>query len=126
MKKIIATENAPQAIGSYSQAVACGNFLFTSGQLGLDPKTGNFVEGGVTEQTEQVIRNLKAVLEKAGFSLENVVKTTCFLADMNDFAAMNEVYRKHFTGDYPARSAVAIKTLPKNGLVEIEAICCKD
>lgn len=126
MKKIIATENAPQAIGPYSQAVACGNFLFTSGQLGLDPKTGNFVEGGVTEQTEQVIRNLKAVLEKAGFSLENVVKTTCFLADMNDFAAMNEVYRKHFTGDYPTRSAVAIKTLPKNGLVEIEAICCKD
>lgn len=126
MKKIIATENAPQAIGPYSQAVACGNFLFTSGQLGLDPKTGNFVEGDVTEQTEQVIRNLKAVLEKAGFSLENVVKTTCFLADMNDFAAMNEVYRKHFTGDYPARSAVAIKTLPKNGLVEIEAICCKD
>lgn len=126
MKKIIATENAPQAIGPYSQAVACGNFLFTSGQLGLDPKTGNFVEGGVTEQTEQVIRNLKAVLEKAGFSLQNVVKTTCFLADMNDFAAMNEVYRKHFTGDYPARSAVAIKTLPKNGLVEIEAICCKD
>ena len=126
MKKIIATVNAPQAIGPYSQAVACGNFLFTSGQLGLDPKTGNFVEGGVTEQTEQVIRNLKAVLEKAGFSLENVVKTTCFLADMNDFAAMNEVYRKHFTGDYPARSAVAIKTLPKNGLVEIEAICCKD
>ena len=126
MKKIIATENAPQAIGPYSQAVACGNFLFTSGQLGLDPKTGNFVEGGVTEQTEQVIRNLKAVLEKAGFSLENVVKTICFLADMNDFAAMNEVYRKHFTGDYPARSAVAIKTLPKNGLVEIEAICCKD
>ena len=126
MKKIIATENAPQAIGPYSQAVACGNVLFTSGQLGLDPKTGNFVEGGVTEQTEQVIRNLKAVLEKAGFSLENVVKTTCFLADMNDFAAMNEVYRKHFTGDYPARSAVAIKTLPKNGLVEIEAICCKD
>lgn len=126
MKKIIVTENAPQAIGPYSQAVACGNFLFTSGQLGLDPKTGNFVEGGVTEQTEQVIRNLKAVLEKAGFSLENVVKTTCFLADMNDFAAMNEVYRKHFTGDYPARSAVAIKTLPKNGLVEIEAICCKD
>lgn len=126
MKKIIATENAPQAIGPYSQAVACGNFLFTSGQLGLDPKTGNFVEGGVTEQTEQVIRNLKAVLEKAGFSLENVVKTTCFLADMNDFAAMNEVYRKHFTSNYPARSAVAIKTLPKNGLVEIEAICCKD
>ena len=126
MKKIIATENAPQAIGPYSQAVACGNFLFTSGQLGLDPKTGNFVDGGVTEQTEQVIRNLKAVLEKASFSLENVVKTTCFLADMNDFAAMNEVYRKHFTGDYPARSAVAIKTLPKNGLVEIEAICCKD
>lgn len=126
MKKIIATENAPQAIGPYSQAVACGNFLFTSGQLGLDPKTGNFVEGGVTEQTEQVIRNLKAVLENAGFSLENVVKTTCFLADMNDFAAMNEVYRKHFTGDYPARSAVAIKTLPKNGLVEIEAICYKD
>lgn len=126
MKKIIATENAPQAIGPYSQAVACGNFLFTSGQLGLDPKTGNFVEGGVTEQTEQVIRNLKAVLEKAGFSLENVVKTTCFLVDMNDFAAMNEVYRKHFTGDYPARSAVAIKTLPKNGLVEIEAICYKD
>ena len=125
MKKIIATENAPQAIGPYSQAVACGNFLFTSGQLGLDPKTGNFVEGGVTEQTEQVIRNLKAVLEKAGFSLENVVKTTCFLADMNDFAAMNEVYAEFFTEPYPARAAFQAAGIPKGALVEIECVAVK-
>lgn len=126
MKKIIATEKAPKAIGPYSQAVACGNFLFTSGQLGLDPATGDFAKGGVTEQTEQVISNLKAVIEKAGFTLNDVVKATCFLADIHDFAAMNEVYKKYFTGDFPARSAFAIKSLPKGGLVEIEAICYKD
>ncbi len=125
MKNVIATEKAPQAIGPYSQAIACNGLLITSGQLGLDPATGDFVPGGVKEQTEQVFKNIKAILDEAGYSMDNIIKTTCFLADMNDFAAMNEVYAKHFSGAFPARSAVAVKTLPKNGLVEIEVICCK-
>ncbi len=125
MKKVINTNNAPAAIGPYSQAIEFGDMLITSGQLGLDPHTGNFVEGGITEQTEQVFKNLKAILNEAGYSMNDIVKTTCFLADMADFAAMNEVYAKHFEGDFPARSAVAVKTLPKNGLVEIEVICKK-
>ena len=120
MKKVISTTNAPAAIGPYSQAVEFDNMLITSGQLGLDPKTGAFVEGGVTEQTEQVFRNLKA-----GYTFDHVIKTTCFLADMADFAAMNAVYEKHFSGAFPARSAVAVKTLPKNGLIEIEVIARK-
>ena len=126
MKKVIATNNAPAAIGPYSQAVQVGNMLFASGQLGLDPATGNFVEGGVKEQTEQAFKNIHAILAEAGLTIDNVVKTTVFLADMADFAVMNEVYAQLFTGTFPARSAVAVKTLPKNGLVEIEIIAVKD
>lgn len=122
MKKIIATKNAPAAIGSYSQAVQAGNMLFASGQLGLDPATGQFPEGGVKEQTAQAFKNVKAILTEAGLTMDNVVKTTVFLADMGDFAAMNEVYAAQFEGTFPARSAVAVKTLPKNALVEVEVI----
>lgn len=125
MKRVINTPNAPAAIGPYSQAIECGNLLITSGQLGLDPATGNFVSEDVAEQTEQALRNVKAILVEAGYSMDNVIKTTCFLSDMSNFAAMNAVYEKHFSGAFPARSAVAVKTLPKNGLVEIEVICCK-
>ncbi len=120
MEKIY-TKNAPEAIGPYSQAQKVGNFVFTSGQIPIDPATGNIEAEGITAQTEQVCRNLSAVLEAAGTSLTNVVKTTCFLADMMDFAAFNEVYAKYFTGK-PARSCVAVKTLPKNVLCEVEAI----
>ena len=126
MKKVIATNNAPAAIGPYSQAIQAGNMLFASGQLGLDPSTGNFVEGGVKEQTEQAFKNIHAILAEAGLTIDNVVKTTVFLADIADFAVMNEVYAQQFTGTFPARSAVAVKTLPKNGLVEIEIIAIKD
>lgn len=122
MKKVIATKNAPAAIGPYSQAVQVGNMLFASGQLGLDPATGNFAEGGVKEQTVQAFKNVHAIL----VSINDVVKTTVFLADMSDFAAMNEVYASQFEGTFPARSAVAVKTLPKNGLVEIEVIAVKE
>ena len=122
MKKIIATKNAPAAIGPYSQAVQAGNMLFASGQLGLDPATGQFPEGGVKEQTAQAFKNVKAILTEAGLTMDNVVKTTVFLADMGDFAAMNEVYAAQFEGTVPARSAVAVKTLPKNALVEVEVI----
>ncbi len=125
MKKVISTEKAPAAIGPYSQAIEVGNFLFASGQLGLDPATGDFAQGGVQAQTEQAFQNVKAILEKAGYGLENVVKTTVYLSDMADFAAVNEIYAKQFSGDFPARSAVAVKTLPKNGLVEIEVIAAK-
>ena len=122
MKKIIATKNAPAAIGPYSQAVQAGNMLFASGQLGLDPATGQFPEGGVKEQTAQAVKSVKAILTEAGLTMDNVVKTTVFLADMGDFAAMNEVYAAQFEGTFPARSAVAVKTLPKNALVEVEVI----
>ena len=126
MKEIVSTEKAPAAIGPYSQAVQVKNLLFVSGQLGIDLASANFVEGGVKEQTEQAFRNVKAILEQAGYSMGNIVKTTVFLADMSDFAVMNEVYSKQFEGLFPARSAVAVKTLPKNGLVEIEVIAVKD
>ena len=119
--KIVQTSSAPAAIGPYSQGIVSGNFLFTSGQIPISVGTGEVTGSNVTEQTEQVIKNLTAVLKAAGLSLANVVKTTCFLADMNDFAAFNEVYAKHFTGK-PARSTVAVKQLPKNALVEIEVI----
>ncbi len=125
MKKVIATTKAPAAIGPYNQAIQVGNMLFASGQLGLDPATGNFPEGGVKEQTIQSFQNVKAILEEAGFSINDVVKTTVYLADMADFAAMNEIYASQFEGDFPARSAVAIKTLPKNALVEVEVIAVK-
>lgn len=125
MKKVIVTTKAPAAIGPYNQAIQVGNMLFASGQLGLDPATGNFPEGGVKEQTIQSFQNVKAILEEAGFSINDVVKTTVFLADMADFAAMNEIYASQFEGDFPARSAVAVKTLPKNALVEVEVIAVK-
>ena len=121
--KALQTEKAPAAIGPYSQAIDSGaGLVFVSGQLPIDPSTGAFPEGGVKEQTRQSLTNAKAILEAAGLSLKNVVKTTVFLADMADFAAMNEVYAQFFTAPYPARSAVAVKTLPKGALVEIECI----
>lgn len=117
----IHTDNAPAAIGPYSQAVKVGDFIFTSGQIALVPESGNVEAEGIVAQTEQVMKNLSAVLSAAGSSMEKAVKTTCFLADMNDFAAFNEVYGKYFTSK-PARSCVAVKTLPKNVLVEVEVI----
>ena len=120
MEKIY-TKNAPEAIGPYSQAMVTGNLVFTSGQIAINPESGNVEAEGITAQTEQVCKNLSAVLTAAGSSLENVVKTTCFLADMNDFAAFNAVYGTYFTNK-PARSCVAAKTLPKGVLVEVEAI----
>ncbi len=125
MKKVISTQAAPAAIGPYSQAILVDKTLYASGQLGIDPQTGDFVAGGITEQTEQVFRNIRAILEEAGMSMSDVVKTTCFLADMSDFAAMNAVYANQFEGAFPARSAVAVRTLPKNGLVEIEILAIK-
>lgn len=125
MKKVINTANAPAAIGPYSQAILVDNTLYASGQLGIDPKTGDFIAGGIKEQTEQVFRNIRAILEEAGMSMSDVVKTTCFLDDMANFAAMNEVYATQFEGTFPARSAVAVRTLPKNGLVEIEVLAIK-
>lgn len=125
MKKVINTTQAPAAIGPYSQAVLVDKALYASGQLGIDPATGDFVPGGVSEQTEQVFRNIRAILAEAGMEMSDVVKTTCFLADMGDFAAMNEVYARQFEGSFPARSAVAVRTLPKNGLVEIEVLAIK-
>ena len=119
--KIVQTSAAPAAIGPYSQAFISGNLVFTSGQIPLSVGTGDVVGSSAAEQAEQVIKNLSAVLAAAGSSLAKVVKTTCFLADMNDFAAFNEVYAKHFTGK-PARSTVAVKQLPKSVLVEIEAV----
>ena len=120
--KVISTKKAPAAIGPYSQAIQVGNLLYTSGQIPIDPATGVFVEGGIKEQTRQSLMNVKAVLEEAGLEMGNVVKTTVFLADMNDFADMNSVYAEFFTEPYPARSAVAVKTLPKGALVEIEVV----
>lgn len=118
----ISTTNAPAAIGPYSQAISVGGLVFVSGQLPIDPATGAFAEGGIKELTRQSLINMKAILEEAGTSMANVVKTTVFLADMNDFAAMNEVYAEFFAAPFPARSAVAVKTLPKGALVEIECI----
>jgi len=125
VREIVATETAPQAIGPYSQAVNLGDFVFTSGQIPIDPKTGVFVEGGIVEQTEQVLRNLAEVLRAAGTSLEAVVKTTVFLADMNDFAAMNEVYGRYFSNEPPARSTVQAARLPRDARVEIDVIAVK-
>ena len=126
MKQRINTNNAPAAIGPYSQAIDSGTgLIFVSGQLPIDPATGAFPEGGVKEQTRQSLTNAKAILEAAGLSLANVVKTTVFLADMGDFSAMNEVYAEFFAEPFPARSAVAVKTLPKNALVEVECIAAR-
>ena len=122
MKEIVSTENAPGAIGPYSQAIKANGMLFCSGQIPIDPATGEFVEGGVAEQTEQVFKNLVAVLNAGGTSLEGVVKTTVFLADMNDFAAMNEVYARFFSDNKPARATVQAARLPRDARVEIECI----
>ncbi len=122
MKEIISTENAPGAIGPYSQAIKTGNMVFCSGQIPIDPKTGDFVSNDVAEQTEQVLINLKAVLVAAGADLNDVVKTTVFLADMSEFAAMNEVYGKHFVDNKPARATVQAAKLPRDARVEIDCI----
>lgn len=119
--KFISTTNAPGAIGPYSQAVCVNGIIYTSGQIPINPESGNVDGKDISAQTEQSCKNVKAILEAAGTSLDRVIKTTCFLSDMGDFAAFNEVYAKYFTGK-PARSCVAVKTLPKNVLVEIEAI----
>ncbi len=121
MLKKVYTSNAPEAIGPYSQAIICGNMLFTSGQIPINPATGNVEAEGITDQATQVMKNLAAVLAEAGTSFDKVVKTTCFLSDMGDFAAFNAVYAEYFTSK-PARSCVAVKTLPKNVLVEVEVI----
>ncbi len=120
--KVLHTEKAPAAVGPYSQAIEVNGFVFCSGQLPIDPATGAFVEGGVKEQTYQSITNAKAVLAAASLDLSNVVKTTVYLSDMDNFAAMNEIYAQFFSEPFPARSAVAVKTLPKNALVEVECI----
>ena len=122
MKVKVQTENAPAAIGPYSQAIKANGFVFLSGQIPIDPKTGQFVDGGIREQTEQVLKNLSAVLQASGSSLDQVVKTTVFLADMQDFASMNEVYGTFFRENPPARATVAAAGLPRNARVEIEAI----
>lgn len=122
MRKIVATDKAPAAIGPYAQANIIGNLVITSGQIPIDPATGNLVEGDIEVQTRQVFANLKAVLEAAGSSLDKIVKTTCFMDNMNDFAKMNEVYASFFSGDYPSRSAVEVAKLPKGALIEIEVI----
>jgi len=122
MKQSITTKKAPAAIGPYSQAIKSGNFVFLSGQLGIDPETGELVSGGISAQAEQIFQNIRAVLAEINLTLDSVLKTTVFLSDMQDFAVLNEVYARHFNEPYPARSAFAVKTLPKNALVEIEVI----
>ena len=122
MKDIIATDRAPRAIGPYSQAVRAGNLVFASGQIPIDPATGEFVAGGIAEQTEQVLRNLTAVFEAAGLGMDQVIKTTVFLADMDDFTAMNEIYGRFFGAAPPARATVQAARLPRDARVEIEAI----
>jgi len=126
MKKVISTPKAPAAIGPYSQAIQVGNLIYTSGQIPIDPATGQLVEGGIKEQTRQSLNNIQAILQEAGLTMASVVKTTVFMTDMADFADMNSVYAEFFTEPYPARSAVAVKTLPKNALVEIEVVAEKE
>ena len=121
-KKIIKTHKAPQAIGPYSQAVKSGNFIFASGQIPLDPVSGNMAENDIKKQTERVMENIKGLLESENLTMANIIKTTCFLTDMANFAAFNEVYANYFPENPPARSTVAIKALPKDALVEVEII----
>ena len=125
MKKIIATTNAPAAIGPYSQGVQVNGMLFISGQLPIDPATGKMADGDVKAQTEQSLKNVQAILEEAGYTFNDVVKTTVFLADMSYFAEMNEVYKQYYATECPARSAFAVKALPMNAMVEIETIAGK-
>lgn len=125
-KEIVSTDKAPAAVGPYSQAVRAGNLVYTAGQVPLDPATGKMAEGGIQIQVEQALDNLRAVLEAAGSSLEQVIKTTVFLQNMDDFAAMNEVYARFFSGEPPARSAVEVARLPLGALVEIEAVALRE
>ncbi len=124
-KKIISTTAAPAAIGPYSQAVMAGDFLYVSGQIPLDPATGELAAADIETQTEQSLKNIGAILSEAGMTYDNVVKTTVFLADINDFSAMNEVYAKFFTGDCPARAAIQVAAIPRGARVEIEAIAVR-
>lgn len=125
MKKVIATNNAPAAVGPYSQAIEVNGIIFISGQLPIDPATGNFPKGGVKEQTEQSFNNIKAILAEAGLATDNIVKTTVLLADIAYFGPMNEVYETQFSGTFPARSAFAVRDLPKGAMVEIEVIAAR-
>ncbi len=125
MKKVISTKHAPSAIGPYSQAIEANGMLFISGQIPIDPATAKIVEGGIKEQTQQVMKNIGAILETAGYTFADVVKSTCLLSDMANFAAMNEVYGSFYQVDPPARAAFAVKTLPMNVLVEVETIAVK-
>jgi 2-iminobutanoate/2-iminopropanoate deaminase len=125
-RQAIRTDAAPKAIGPYEQAIRIDGFVFTAGQIPIDPKSGNLIEGGIMEQTRRVLENLKAVLEAAGSSIDRVVKATVFLKNMADFAAMNEVYAEYFAGTKPARSTVAVAELPKGALVEIDLIATRD
>lgn len=125
MKKIINTPKAPQAIGPYSQAIEINNMVFTSGVIPINPEDGSLVTGTIEEQAEQVLKNMKNLLEASGSSTDNVIKTTVFIKDMNDFAKVNEVYAKYFTKDFPARSCVEVARLPKDVLIEVEAIAYK-
>ncbi len=122
MKRIIQSEKAPKAVGPYSQAVEVNNFVFISGQLPLDPVSNKIVAGGITEQTEQVMKNIGSILEEAGCNFQDVIKSTCLLKDISDFKAMNDVYSKYYTKDQPARAAFAVKDLPLGALIEIETI----
>jgi 2-iminobutanoate/2-iminopropanoate deaminase len=125
MNEKIATSNAPQAIGPYSQAIRHGDLLFVSGQIAMDPQTGNLIEGDIEAQTEQVLKNIAVIIDAAGMSLQDVVKCSCFLKDMNDFSRFNAVYEKYFGQILPAREAVEVARLPKDVMVEVSAICCK-
>lgn len=125
VRKIVATDGAPRAIGPYSQGIDAGSIVFLSGQIPLDPATGQMVAGGIAEQTERVLKNLEAVLKASGLTLNNVVRTTVFLVDLGEFAAMNEVYARHFPKDPPARSTVQVAALPKGARIEIDAIAVK-
>ena len=125
MKKKIATPNAPQAIGPYSQAIQHGDFLFVSGQIAIDPQTGDIIEGDIEAQTEQVLKNVAAIIDAAGMSLQDVVKCSCFLKDMNDFVKFNAVYENYFGESLPARETVEVSRLPKDVRVEVSAICVK-
>lgn len=122
VKRVVTTDGAPKAIGPYSQGIEAGHYVFLSGQIPLDPATGQFVPGGIAEQTERVLKNLEAVLQASDLTLNNVVRTTVFLIDLGDFAAMNEVYARHFPKDHPARSTVQVAALPKGARIEIDAI----
>jgi 2-iminobutanoate/2-iminopropanoate deaminase len=125
MKKKIATKNAPQAVGPYSQAIQYGDFLFVSGQIAMDPQTGALVEGDIEAQTERVLKNVVAIIEAAGMTVQNAVKCTCFLKDMNDFIRFNSVYESYFGESLPARETVEVSRLPKDVLVEVSTICGK-